>query len=127
TAPIESAITSAYGTRRTYNGIPVDTFHGGVDFGGGVGTPVLAPSDGVVMLAEPLNVRGNAVVIGHGWGVYTGYWHLDEILVTVGQTIHQGEVIGTLGNSGLSTGAHLHWELWVGGVQVNPLQWLSLR
>ena len=71
------------------------------------GTPVYAPADGVVMVAEPLAVRGNGVVIDHGWGVYTGLYHLSEIKVTPGQTVKQGDLIGLSGNTGLSTGAHL--------------------
>jgi murein DD-endopeptidase MepM/ murein hydrolase activator NlpD len=121
--PAPGAVTSQYGTRRTYTGSTATTFHGGADFGGAVGTPIYAPMGGVVVLAEQLEVRGRAVIIDHGWGVYTGYWHLSEIFVEVGQTVGKGLPIGALGNTGLSTGAHLHWEMWVGGVQVNPIQW----
>ncbi len=121
--PAPGAVTSGYGTRRTYAGTTGLSFHGGADFGGAVGTPIFAPAGGVVVLAEQLDVRGKAVIIDHGWGVYTGYWHLSEIFVEVGQTINKGLPIGALGNTGLSTGAHLHWEMWVGGVQVNPIQW----
>lgn len=121
--PAPGAVTSAYGTRRTYAGSAGLSFHGGADFGGTVGTPIYAPAGGVVVLAEQLEVRGKAIIIDHGWGVYTGYWHLSEIFVEVGQTINKGIPIGALGNTGLSTGAHLHWEMWVGGVQVNPIQW----
>jgi murein DD-endopeptidase MepM/ murein hydrolase activator NlpD len=87
--------------------------------------PVVAPSGGVVVLAESLVVRGNAILIDHGWGVVTGYWHLSEVGVAVGQHVAQGERIGAVGNTGLSTGAHLHWEMWVNGVAVNALSWLD--
>jgi murein DD-endopeptidase MepM/ murein hydrolase activator NlpD len=78
----------------------------------------------MIALAEPLNVRGNAVVIDHGGGVFSGYWHLSEIKVTPGQTIALGDIIGLSGNTGLSTGAHLHWELRIYGIAVDPLQFL---
>lgn len=123
--PSTGSVTSRFGTRRSYNSSGFESFHGGSDFGGSPDSPILAPADGVVVLAESLNVRGNTVIIDHGWGVYTGYWHQNQILVEAGQQIQRGEVIGTLGATGLVTGAHLHWEMWVGGVQVDPLQWLS--
>ncbi len=123
--PANAPITSDYGTRRSYNGSPYNTFHGGTDFGGGVGAPIMAPANGMVVLAEPLVVRGNVVILDHGWGVYTGYWHLSEIGVQAGQQIQKGEVLGLLGATGLVTGAHLHWEMWVQGVQVDPMQWIQ--
>jgi murein DD-endopeptidase MepM/ murein hydrolase activator NlpD len=85
----------------------------------------MAPAAGTVVLAELLPIRGNTVIIDHGWGVYTGYWHNSELFVTAGQFVQRGDPISSLGNTGLSTGAHLHWEMWVGGVQVDPLQWLT--
>ena len=124
-APVEAAISSYFGTRRSYNGGPYNSYHAGVDFDAGRGTPVRAPADGTVVLAEPLAIRGNAVVIDHGWGVLTGYWHLSSIEVAVGQEVQAGDVIGRVGNTGLSTGAHLHWEVWVGGISVDGLQWLD--
>lgn len=123
--PVEAPISSYFGTRRSYNGSPYSSYHGGVDFSTGRGTPVRAPADGTVVLAEALTVRGNAVVLDHGWGVLTGYWHLSSIAVTPGQQVRSGDVIGHVGNTGLSTGAHLHWEVWAGGVSVDALQWLS--
>jgi murein DD-endopeptidase MepM/ murein hydrolase activator NlpD len=122
--PSSGPITSQFGTRRDYNNGALRTFHSGTDFGGGPGTPVVAPAAGVVVLAETLPVRGNATIIDHGWGVYTGYWHQMEIDVTVGQVVTPGQIIGTIGSSGRVTGPHLHWEMWVGGVQVDPLQWV---
>ncbi|MCB9437012.1 MAG: LysM peptidoglycan-binding domain-containing protein [Anaerolineales bacterium] len=123
--PAASTMTSPFGTRRSYDGSPYNTFHGGADFGGAVGTPITAPAGGVVVFAEATQVRGNAVIIDHGWGVYTGYWHQSEIFVQVGQTVNRGDTIGTLGGTGLATGPHLHWEMWVNGVQVDPMQWVQ--
>ncbi|MBN1953415.1 MAG: M23 family metallopeptidase, partial [Anaerolineae bacterium] len=123
--PVEAAISSYFGTRRSYNGGPYSSYHTGVDYNAGGGTPVLAPAAGVVVLAEPLAVRGNVVVVDHGWGVLTGYWHLSTIDVVVGQSVQAGDMLGRVGNTGLSTGSHLHWEVWVGGVSVDGRQWLT--
>jgi murein DD-endopeptidase MepM/ murein hydrolase activator NlpD len=122
--------TSRYGNRRTYiiQGTDVQVggfFHTGLDFGGGVGLAITAPAAGRVVFAGPLTVRGNATVIDHGWGVYSGFWHQSEIDVQVGQMVEQSEVIGLVGGTGRVTGPHLHWELWVNGIQVNPLDWLT--
>ncbi len=122
--PCPAPVTSQFGTRRSYNGGPFDQLHAGTDFAGAPGSPIYAPATGVVVLAEALNVRGNATIIDHGWGVYTGYWHQTEIRVKVGDTVQQGQVLGTIGKTGRVTGPHLHWELFVGGVQVDPLQWV---
>jgi murein DD-endopeptidase MepM/ murein hydrolase activator NlpD len=115
-------ISSPFGTRRSYDGGPFSSYHEGTDFSVPAGTPVYAPADGVVMVAEPLVVRGNAVVIDHGWGLYSGYWHLSEFKVTPGQTVQQGDLIALSGNTGLSTGAHLHWDMRVLGLNVDPMQ-----
>jgi murein DD-endopeptidase MepM/ murein hydrolase activator NlpD len=123
--PSTGAITSQFGTRRAYNGGTLDTFHSGTDFAGAPGSLVVAPAAGVVVLAEELPVRGNATIIDHGWGVTTGYWHQSEIYVKVGDVVSAGQIIGTVGSTGRSTGPHLHWEMWVGGVQVDPMQWVQ--
>ncbi len=115
-------ISSPFGTRRSYGGGPMTSYHEGTDFAVPAGTPVYAPADGVVMIAEPLAVRGNAVVIDHGWGVYSGLYHLSEIKVTPGQQVKQGDLIGLSGNTGLSTGAHLHWDIRIRGLNVDALQ-----
>ncbi|MBK9601056.1 MAG: peptidoglycan DD-metalloendopeptidase family protein [Anaerolineales bacterium] len=122
--------TSRYGNRRTYIGqgteMQISGFHTGLDFGGGDGLPITAPAAGQVVFAGPLTVRGNATIIDHGWGVYSGFWHQSQINVQVGQVVQQNEVIGLVGGTGRVTGAHLHWELWVNGIQVDPLDWLIL-
>jgi len=121
--PAAGRITSAFGTRRSYNGGPYNSYHGGVDFSYSGGDSIYAPAPGVVVLAEPLIVRGNATIIDHGWGVYSGFWHQSEILVRAGDRVEAGQLIGRIGDTGLATGPHLHWELFVNGVQVDPLQW----
>jgi len=123
--PCAGTISSYFGTHRSYSGGPYTSFHSGVDFRAPGGTPVQAPAGGTVVLAETLYQWGNAVAIDHGWGVVTGYGHLSAIDVQLGQVVQQGDVIGKVGNTGLSTGAHLHWEMWVGGNSVSGLQWLD--
>lgn len=115
--------TAPYGVRRTYNGGAATGYHAGQDIAAAEGTPVYAAARGVVLLAEPLQVRGNAVVIGHGAGVTTNYWHLSKIAVSEGQEVERGDVIGYVGTTGLSTGAHLHWEIRIYGIPVNPVPW----
>jgi murein DD-endopeptidase MepM/ murein hydrolase activator NlpD len=121
----EYPTTSPFGTRRSYNGGPYASYHEGQDFGVPAGVPVLAPGAGVVALAESLAVRGNAVILDHGSGVFSGYWHLSEVTVAVGQNVAMGDVIGISGNTGLSTGAHLHWELRIYGIAVDPMQFID--
>lgn len=124
-----NCFTSRFGTRRTYkvinSDIEIEGFHTGLDFCGGEGLQIFAPAPGRVVFAAPLTVRGNATIIDHGWGVYSGFWHQSEILVNVGDVVEQGQIIGLVGGTGRVTGAHLHWEVWVNGVQVNPLNWLD--
>lgn len=122
--PAAAPMTSPYGRKRSYNGGPFDRFHSGTDFAGAPGAPVLAAAPGYVVLADHLNVRGNATVIDHGWGVFTGYWHQTDIYVHVGDFVATGQTIGTVGSTGRVTGAHLHWELWVNGIPVDPMQWV---
>lgn len=122
---LEFFINSHYGTRRSYNGSPYNYFHSGTDLGGGEGTEVLAAARGMVVFTGQLQIRGNATIIDHGWGIYTGYWHQSEISVNIGDIVESGQVIGRVGNTGRSSGAHLHWEVWAGGVQVEPIDWLN--
>jgi murein DD-endopeptidase MepM/ murein hydrolase activator NlpD len=121
--------TSRYGTRRLYSVINSDIeipgFHTGLDFCGGEGVQIFAPAPGKVVFAAPLTVRGNATIIDHGWGVLSGFWHQSQISVQVGDMVEPGQVIGLVGGTGRVTGAHLHWEVWVNGVQVDPLDWLN--
>lgn len=124
-APDTLRITSYFGTRRQYNNSEELSFHGGADFGGGIGAPIYAPAAGTVMLARPLTVRGNAVVIDHGLGLFSNYWHQSQIVVTEGQEVQPGDLIGYIGDTGLVTGPHLHWELRLQGIAVNPLQWVQ--
>jgi murein DD-endopeptidase MepM/ murein hydrolase activator NlpD len=120
-----SWITSTFGNRRSYNGGPFIYFHSGLDYGSGIGLPVKAPAPGIIVFAGPLTVRGNATIIDHGWGVFSGLWHQSEFKVQVGDRVETGQVIGLTGGTGRITGPHLHWEVWVNGIQVDPYTWLQ--
>ena len=123
--PAAAPINAAFGTWRSYNGSPFDRYHGGVDFAGAPGTSILAAADGVVVMVERLQIRGVTTVIDHGWGLYTLYAHQEEALVAVGEAVAGGQLIGTVGSTGRSTGPHLHWEVWINGVNVDPMQWIQ--
>jgi murein DD-endopeptidase MepM/ murein hydrolase activator NlpD len=125
--PIESylEISSLFGARRSYNGGPFSSYHEGVDFSAYGGTPVYASAAGTVVIAERLYVRGGAVIIDHGLGIYTGVYHLSEVAAQVGQVVEPGQLVGNVGTTGLSTGNHLHWDLLVGGVWVDAAAWVE--
>jgi murein DD-endopeptidase MepM/ murein hydrolase activator NlpD len=78
-----------------------------------------------VVVAEPLYVRGGAVIIDHGLGIYTGFYHMSTVLVMPGEVVQPGQTIGAVGTTGLSTGNHLHWDLLVNGVWVDAQAWLA--
>jgi murein DD-endopeptidase MepM/ murein hydrolase activator NlpD len=119
-------IKSRYGNRRSYNGSDFMYFHQGVDYGVCIepSLSIFAPAAGEVVFSGPLTVRGNTTIIDHGWGIYSAYFHQAEIKVKVGDKVSLGDDIGTIGATGRVTGPHLHWEIWVNGVQVQPLDWL---
>lgn len=123
--PVDGGLTSRFGEQRSVNGNEPAGHHAGTDISALEGTPVLATNNGKVVLAEQLQVRGNMVVIDHGGGLYSGYAHLSEILVTEGQDVVAGEQIALVGNTGLSTGAHLHWEIGIHGVVVDGMRFID--
>ncbi len=116
-------ISSPFGARRAYNGGPYRTYHEGVDYSAYGGTPVHASAAGTVVIAEQLYVRGGAVIIDHGLGIYTGFYHMSEVLVAPGDNVQAGQLIGAVGTTGLSTGNHLHWDLLVDGIWVDAQAW----
>jgi murein DD-endopeptidase MepM/ murein hydrolase activator NlpD len=128
--PLEGSIrvTSAFATRRCYNcaaGSTPTSYHGGLDMGAAEGTRVHAPAAGKVVFAGKLAVRGNAVIIDHGLGVFSLFAHNSRLIAAVGQVVKKGEVVSLSGNTGLSNGPHLHWELHVSGPAVDPLEWVK--
>ncbi len=119
-------ISSLYGTRRsTDGGATYPTYHEGVDFAAPAGAPVYAggarPGGG----ARNPYVRGGAVILDHGLGVYTGYYHLSEILVSAGQPVQMGDRLGSVGTTGRSTGNHLHWDMLVAASWVDADAWIA--
>ena len=123
--PIKGKLLSRFGARRDFNGGTLYTFHSGIDLTARVGTPVRAAADGRVAALLDLAIRGKTVVLDHGRGVFTLYCHLSKFAVEEDQLVTAGQVIGHSGNTGRSLGPHLHFELAVGGVQVDPLVWLE--
>ncbi len=122
---LSDCFPSVFGNRRSYNQSGYFFFHTGLDFCGRPGVEIYAPAPGRIVFTGPLTVRGNATVIDHGWGVYSAYAHQTEYNVSVGDWVETGQVIGLVGETGRVTGPHLHWEIIVGGIQVDPMQWLS--
>ncbi|NSW51591.1 MAG: peptidoglycan DD-metalloendopeptidase family protein [Anaerolineae bacterium] len=118
-------IRSWFGTNRSYNDGLYYNFHSGIDYGVCASLNIYAPADGVVTYTGSLTVRGNTTYIDHGWGVYSGFFHQDQILVEEGESVTAGQLIGQIGASGRVTGAHLHYEIIANGVHINPLQWLD--
>ena len=123
--PAAAAMNAIFGTLRSYNGGEYNRYHRGVDFAGAPGTAILAAAAGTVAMVDRLRIRGNTTIIDHGWGVYTLYAHQRETLVQPGEVVESGQVIGTVGSTGRSTGPHLHWEVWLNGVNVDPMQWVQ--
>lgn len=118
-------VRSWFGTRRSYNDGFYYNFHSGIDYGICVSLNIYAPADGVVVFKGPLTVRGNTVYIDHGRGVFSGMFHQTETYVNEGDFVKAGQLIGLMGATGRVTGAHLHYEVIVNGVQVEPLDWLD--
>ena len=123
--PVEGQITGSFGERiDPFNG--EGAFHEGVDIGSSYGQPVVAPADGIVIFADFLGGYGRALILDHGHGITTRYGHLASFAVSAGQHVHRGEVIGYVGLSGRSTGPHLHYEVRINDIPVNPHKYLRL-
>ena len=119
-APVAGHITSLFGLRR-HPILGYVRMHAGVDFGAAWGSPVYAVTDGSVSFAGWHGGHGNYIRLEHGGGIATGYGHLSRLAVSPGMTVRRGQVIGYVGSTGLSTGPHLHYELYRGGQTVDPL------
>lgn len=125
--PVQGTIITQFGEVRSYNGGPFEGHHGGTDFAAPAGRPVMAPARARVALVDQVRLRGNIVVLDHGLGIFTTYAHLSSTDVKVGQELQRGQAFARVGNTGLSEGPHLHWELWVGGANVDPMEWVEQR
>ena len=117
--PAKGVISGVYGSQRILNGVPKWP-HYGLDIANETGTPVYAPVDGVVTMADDLYYSGNTLILDHGMRVFSTFLHMDTITVEVGETVKQGEQIGTIGSTGRSTGPHLDWRINLGKTRLDP-------
>jgi murein DD-endopeptidase MepM/ murein hydrolase activator NlpD len=122
--PAHGWLTGTFGGRPDpFTGEP--DFHQGIDISTDKGNPVYATADGTVASAAPAGEYGNLIVLTHEFGLSTRYGHLSRFNVHAGQRVARGDVIGYVGSTGRSTGAHLHYEILANGKQINPLQLLT--
>lgn len=125
--PLEGRLSSPYGAQRFYNGEPRRP-HYGIDIAAPAGTPVVAPAAGIVTLAdEDMYFEGGLIFVDHGQGFNSVFMHLSEVNVAVGDVIEQGQVIGLVGSTGRSTGAHLDWRIRWHGRNVDPQATLDIQ
>lgn len=121
--PVQGRVSGSFGERiDPFSG--EGAFHRGVDIAAAVGTRIIAPADGVVRFAELVNGYGRTVLIDHGNGISTLYGHMSGYAVTPGELVHRGDTIGYVGQSGRSTGPHLHYEVRIFNTPVNPNKYL---
>jgi murein DD-endopeptidase MepM/ murein hydrolase activator NlpD len=125
--PVQGEVVTRFGEVRSYNGNPFEGHHAGIDITAPAGRPVVAPARGRVAHVSREPLRGNMLVLDHGLGVFTTYAHLSAIDVQLGQEVERGQRVATVGSTGLSEGPHLHWELWVRQVNVDPVEWTRQR
>jgi murein DD-endopeptidase MepM/ murein hydrolase activator NlpD len=120
--PVKGLVSMSFGTIEKVNGKSLGR-HRGCDLAVPIGTKVAAANGGTVVLAQKMTVYGGTMVLDHGQGVHTIYMHLSKFLVAVGQEVAKGEVIALSGNTGFSSGPHLHWAMSVHNLRVDPNQW----
>lgn len=125
--PVRGRISERFGVKRIYNNGLGSWPHGGYDISAPGGTPVLAPADGRVIFAVRFQAHGNTILIDHGYGVITTYLHLRAICVKAGEEVKRGQAIGEVGSTGGSTADHLHFQVNVNGLAVEPEDFLSGR
>jgi murein DD-endopeptidase MepM/ murein hydrolase activator NlpD len=125
--PVPDAVEiSGYGDYRIYNGGLLTSRHLGVDLRRAIGDPVVAAAAGRVAAAQAFPIHGNAVIIDHGFGVFSLYAHLSRFKVQPGDLVRQGQLVGLAGATGRAAGPHVHFEIIVDGVSVDPIKWLAL-
>ena len=123
--PVDGITTSSFGASRQYGPGGNISYHQGADLAAPEGTPVHATNVGTVRVAGFYPIKGGLVVIDHGGGIVSLYFHQSKILVRAGEAVRRGQVIGEVGTTGLSTGPHLHWEMRVDELATNPLGWVG--
>nr|WP_225883470.1 M23 family metallopeptidase [Sphingomonas aliaeris] len=121
--PTTGRISTLFGSQRIYRNGEAGAYHSGVDVARATGTPVLAPADGVVILAadHPFTLEGNLLMIDHGADLNSAFLHLSRIDVRVGDRVKRGQVIGAVGMTGRATGPHLHWGMKWRDARIDPL------
>jgi hypothetical protein len=124
--PRRARVTAGYGEERTLNGVKPSQ-HYGLDLAGGVGAPVAASNDGRVVLVRDCWASGKTIILWHGAGLYTTYFHLSRSAVTEGQLVRRGQLLGKVGATGRVSGPHLHWGVRVRDLYVDPRSILRLR
>jgi murein DD-endopeptidase MepM/ murein hydrolase activator NlpD len=124
--PLSGELITTFGVRRIINDIPKNP-HTGIDVAGNMGDKIIAPNDGVVALVDRQFFAGNALVLDHGQGVYTMFFHLSKVLVKKGRKVRKGDVIARVGATGRATGPHLHWGVRIQGARVDPMELLRLK
>lgn len=117
--PAEGRLSSPFGLRRFFNNQPRNP-HSGLDIAAPTGTPIKSPQSGTVINTGDYFFNGNTVLVDHGQGLISGYFHMDKIDVQAGQLVNQGDILGTIGSTGRVTGPHLHWNIYLNGTKVNP-------
>lgn len=122
--PLDSNITSKYGNARIFNNT-LASYHSGTDFRALTGTAIRASNDGIVVLAQDRYYAGKSIIIDHGYGIFTQYYHLSEFKVKQGQKVKKGQIIALSGSSGRVTAPHLHFGTFVKGAQVDPMQFIK--
>lgn len=123
--PINAELTSPFGAQRTFNGF-YETLHTGWDYQATIGKPMAASSSGTVVFSGRMPIRGNYVLIDHGWGIFSGYAHLSVSHVVQGQRVRSGQIIGQVGSTGRSSSAHAHIEFIVNGQWVDSRDFLEM-
>jgi murein DD-endopeptidase MepM/ murein hydrolase activator NlpD len=121
--PAKGRISGKFGSQRIYRGGVAGAYHSGVDIAAGAGAPIVAPADGVVVLAaeQPFTLEGHLLMGDHGAGLNSAFLHCSKLAVKVGDTVRQGQVIAYVGMTGRATGPHLHWSLTWRGARLDPL------
>jgi murein DD-endopeptidase MepM/ murein hydrolase activator NlpD len=121
--PVKGRISGRFGSQRVYKGGEAGSYHSGIDIAPGAGAPIVAPADGVVVLAaeQPFSLEGHLLIVDHGAGLNSAFLHCDTLAVKAGDTVRQGQVIATVGMTGRATGPHLHWSLTWRGARLDPL------
>lgn len=123
--PIEGRVTTEFGTKRYINGSSTPSWHAAIDIGAATGTKIKAANAGRVLFSEYIALTGNTILIEHGLGLKSWYYHMDTLAVSAGDMVAQGEIIGTVGSTGFSTGPHLHFGMSVGEYYVNPWSFID--